>query len=457
MFGSRFFRRRILARRSIFNGAHDQTFKFVIQPLIIGSGVLFVAYGTARNQKAMAMAYRDPYYPPIHVAPVMREAADWVVAGVGPRSYYCAKKGCVFSEEYWTDSAPTLPKQTNPMAVSLKENPEIWTNLKDQETSGGVTLVKCIKPGVDLPETSVGAIAGDEESYETFRDLFDTVLQKGFGSCEPKSPSSFDVSEISDSSIDPSGEYIIATNLRTSHNCRGFNLPPSTNFLERRSVEKGIVKSLLTLTGDIAGEYFPLNGSRSFVARREGMSPQKEKSLQSKGALFDAESMEKLVSGSCRHWPDARGVFHNQAEDVFVFVNDEDHLSIMARSEGSDFQAAAKRFQSASSGVKDVLSAQGFEMMSSERLGNITASPANLGTSLRAGATMKLPSLSQRSDFAELARGMGLSAPKCVQGVCEVMTAGDPTKTEIEMINTMITSAGKLVEMEKSLASGGSI
>merc|ERR1719464_819866 len=140
---------RQVARRTLFSGAHDRTFKLVIQPTIIGAGLLFVAYGTARNQKAKAVAYRDPYYPPIHLAPAVREAADWVKAGIGDYPYYSAKKGCVFSEEYSIDTPPVMPKHTNPMAETLNADPVLWTELKDRRTTNGVTLIKVIKPGVD--------------------------------------------------------------------------------------------------------------------------------------------------------------------------------------------------------------------------------------------------------------------------------------------------------------------
>ena len=43
-------------------------------------------------------------------------------------------------------------------------------------------MQKCIQPGVDNPGTpsnfTVGVVAGDEESYETFRDLFNAIIEE---------------------------------------------------------------------------------------------------------------------------------------------------------------------------------------------------------------------------------------------------------------------------------------
>jgi creatine kinase len=344
------------------------------------------------------------------------------------------------------------------MAVTLKENPSLWTELKDRATSNGVTLVKCIKTGVDLPNSKVGIIAGDEESYQEFKEIFDPVIEKCHGfSADGVSTSNFDISQIQDSQIDPSGKIVLSTSVQSSRNLRGFQLPPCTDFLERRAVEKAIVKSLQSLEGDLAGDYMPLHGSRSFVSRRHGMDKKTEAELRAKGTAYGPDRMEILTTGAGRHWPDARGVYNNNAGDVFVTVNDEDHLQIMTRTEGGDIQANAARFADASQQILNTLQSQGFEVMTDERLGNITVSPANLGNGLRAGARMNIPNLSSRSDFAAITQIMGLEAENCVRGVCDVSSANVLGKTEVELVNTMIAGTSKLVKMEQALERGGSI
>ena len=63
------------------------------------------------------------------------------------------------------------------------------------------------------------------------------------------------------------------------------------------------------MTGDLQGDYFPLNGSRSYAPKPTGMSVEKEESLRSKGNLFQEPDSTLLLSSGCgRHWPDARGM-----------------------------------------------------------------------------------------------------------------------------------------------------
>merc|ERR1712141_770942 len=73
-----------------------------------------------------------------------------------------------------------------------------------------------------------------------------------------------DVSKISDTKMDPTGKYILTTRCRTGRSVRGFRLPPCCSFEERRDIERVIVKGLMKLEGDLAGEYFPLAGMHVF-------------------------------------------------------------------------------------------------------------------------------------------------------------------------------------------------
>ena len=65
----------------------------------------------------------------------------------------------------------------------------------------------------------------------------------------------------SDTKIDPTGKYILTSRCRTGRSLRGFRLPPCCSFEERREIERLIVKGLMKLDGDLAGEYFPLAGN----------------------------------------------------------------------------------------------------------------------------------------------------------------------------------------------------
>ena len=73
---------------------------------------------------------------------------------------------------------PELSKHNNWMSKSL--TPEVYEKLRDKITPNGFTLDQAIQTGVDNPGhpfiMTVGCVAGDEESYDTFAELFDPVI-----------------------------------------------------------------------------------------------------------------------------------------------------------------------------------------------------------------------------------------------------------------------------------------
>lgn len=176
------------------------------------------------------------------------------------------------------EEIPDLSNHTSFMADVLRLNPEIWDKLKDLETPNGVTFAKCIKTGMDNPGhpmiKTVGMVAGDEESYETFKALFDPVIDGRHGGYPPdaKHPTDLDYTKLSDLNIDPEGKYVISTRIRTGRSIRGIPLPPSCSKEQRREIERVLTKALKTLDGELAGDYYPLTGSYSYAEKPGGMT-----------------------------------------------------------------------------------------------------------------------------------------------------------------------------------------
>merc|ERR1719258_594270 len=126
------------------------------------------------------------------------------------------------------------------MAEVLRKNPKIYDNLKNVQTKKGVTLAACIKTGMDNkghPQIkTVGMTAGDEECYETFKEIFDPVID-----------------ELSKTDIDPYNKYVLTSRVRTGRSIRGFKLPPTISFQERRDIEALVTTALLGMKGDLKG------------------------------------------------------------------------------------------------------------------------------------------------------------------------------------------------------------
>merc|ERR1712099_69479 len=96
------------------------------------------------------------------------------------------------------------------------------------------------------------------------------------------------------------------------------------------------------MEGELKGKYFPLHGSKSMEG---AMDKDKEEKLRSNGNLFQEPDSTLLLSSGCgRHWPDARGIFHNKDENVFVWINEEDHSRLISMEKGDDVKGIISRF-----------------------------------------------------------------------------------------------------------------
>jgi len=106
--------------------------------------------------------------------------------------------------------------------------------------------------------------------------------------------------------------------------------------------------------------------------------------------LFQEPDSTLLLSGGMgRHWPDARGIYHNNDQNLFVWLNEEDHMRVVSMQPGRDMREVAARFMRACNEVE----ATGLKFMQNDHLGWVLTCPSNLGTGLRAGCQVSLKSL----------------------------------------------------------------
>jgi creatine kinase len=440
----------------------------------MASGAAALSLG-AWKTKAAPTACEE--YPPTGLSANVRSLPAWIQAGCGDTPYNCPEKNATFAVDGKTpDKMPDLSKHSNFMAEFLTKHPEVYDKLKNRKTKGGVTLANCIKTGVDNPGhphiKTVGVVACDEESYTTFKELFDPIISDRHNGYGPDGiqPTNMDLNQLSNTDIDPECKYVLTTRVRTGRSVAGFKLPPLIGFQERRDLEALCVKGLMSMGGDLKGDYFPLNGSKSYPPKPNGMSVDKEESLRKMGNLFqEPDSTLLLASGMGRHWPDGRGVFHNDGANLFVWVGEEDHLRIVSMQgsrdkpthEGKQIKEVTARFMRACAEVTKVLKANGSGFMHNDHLGYVLTCPSNLGTGLRAGTMVMLPKLSARKDWKQLLGAMGLQArgtggvdSASTGGTWDISNADRIGKGEVELVNILIEGAAQLVKWESALDSG---
>jgi len=279
-----------------------------------------------------------------------------------------------------------------------------------------------------------------------------------------------DIEKLSNTDIDPECKYVLTTRVRTGRSVKGFELPPTISFEKRRELEALCVKGLMSMEGDLKGDYFPLHGSKSYAPKPDGMPEAKEEELRAMGNLFqEPDSTLLLASGMGRHWPDGRGVFHNDNKNLFVWVGEEDHLRIVSMqgsrdapsNEGKQIKEVTARFMRACEQVAKVLKDNGSDFMHNDHLGWVLTCPSNLGTGLRAGTMVMLPKLSARPDWKQFCGAMGLQTrgtggvdSASTGGTWDVSNADRIGKGEVDLVNILIEGAAQLVKWETMLDAG---
>jgi len=372
-----------------------------------------------------------------------------------------------FPTEVCPAELPDLSGHFSLMAEALQGSPHLYGLLRSLRTKDGVSLARIIKPGMDNKGhrmiKSMGLVAGDEHCFHTFRPLFDAVVALRYGVrwtvASSVHPTSMDPMQVSKESMDTSGRYVDSVQVRIGRNLSGLRFPPACSKEERREAERLLVGALLELNGGIAGSYYPIAGSQSFVAQPGGMSEADEAKLKEQCAFFwKPDSTLALAAGLGRQWPDARGIFTSSQGDLWAWMNEEDHLRLFSAQNGSNLQEAFARLCRAESSMQSRLKQAGYDWAHSKRLGFLATSPANLGTSLCATAFMRLPQISQQAKFRSLCKSLHLQAQRSgTSGLWAISNSERLGSSEVDQVNCVITGCRILIETEMQLEGGSTM
>lgn len=320
---------------------------------------------------------------------------------------------------------------------------ETYIALAGHKTGSGFTLADAVRSGVENPDSSVGIYAGDAESYELFRDVYNPVIQ----SYHKFGPESVHKSDLGDDdfsleNLDPEGTRINSTRIRVGRNLAGLPFAPAITREQRQEVERRVVQALNELEGELAGQYFSLAN----MAEEDRVRLVEDHFLFKKGDRF-LES-----AGANRDWPEARGIFHTPDKKFLVWVNEEDQLRIISMQQGGDMGGVFNRLRKA---IKTLEAKLGFA--THPRLGNLSSCPTNLGTAMRASVHVKLPKFSAQPEFKEFCETLGVSVrgihgehSESEGGVYDISNTQRLGLSEVDAVRLIHAGVKALLEKEAS-------
>merc|ERR1711990_1410705 len=344
---------------------------------------------------------------------------------------------------------PTIKSEHSLVAKHVTK--EKWDKLGELKTdTTGFTLAKAIACAVEFDDQHCGIYAGDKDSYEMFKDVFDPLICEYHGlPADFSHTSDMDVSKIN-GNINPEVP-VHSVRIRVGRSIQGFGLSPGITKDQRVGVENLMKGAFAKFAGDLAGNYYPLTGMDEAVRQQ----------LVDDHFLFMSGDPNLKVAGMERDWPEGRGIFHNAAKTFLLWVNEEDQMRIISMQKGGDVRGVFERLARGIKAVGDSVKAEsGKDFALSEQYGYIHSCPTNLGTGMRASVMIDLPGYTKEGLPAlqkrceELAvqprgtRGESGGFDGCTYDVSNKHRLGH---SEVALIQTMIDGVNTLWEGDEAL------
>jgi len=274
----------------------------------------------------------------------------------------------------------------HPDAASLVKKhltPERYERLKALKTPSGFTLDDAIRSGITHPDSSVGIYAGDSESYPLFSDVFTPIIQEyhGLGQTPPRHIRK--ITALALPPLDPDAKFIRSVRIRVARSLAGIPFPNHITRAERLGVESRVVEASASLPPALSGTYI----------RFSDLSQTRLDALVSEKLAFPKGDRFQEAAGMNRDFPAGRGVFLSSDKRFRIWVNEEDHLRIMAVEKGADLGRVLGTFVTGLTHLEHSL-----DFAFDPGRGYLNACPTNLGTAMRAGVHIHLPYLAQKQD-----------------------------------------------------------
>jgi protein-arginine kinase len=351
------------------------------------------------------------------------------------------------------------------MAISLLYkylDAELERRLATRATPSGWTFADLTRCGRAFPNCDIGVHAGDAASYEVFAPLLDPIIADVHGlvpggsglwagtrpedGCAPGRPVVLGRSSSERPRIDSDLRDDLAvlwTTVRVTRNLRSSQFPALMGRRARLEAERRIHTALAALGPRYDGRYYRL---------AELPSPRRS-TLAAHNLCFDEKDRYLAAAGITRDWPEGRALWSTDDRRLVVWVNEEDHLRILSRSPDGDLASCLARARELAWSLEELL---GFQH--DERLGYLASCPSNVGTGLRASATLRLPRLAERPEaLTELIECLGLDLrgrrgerSEPIDAVVDVANRRRLGASEAESVERLADAIGELLAAERA-------
>ena len=332
--------------------------------------------------------------------------------------------------------------------------------------AGKQRLLKCLRSGIENPDSEMGCYACQPSDYDDFRPFFSRVLAR-----HHKVP---DVAQhVNDWRLEtvdglPEDRVLdlarlglppVSMRIRVARNLRDFPLPGSMTKDDRVRLESRMMAAFEVLIGrpEFGGGYHSLTpGNPCFIDNR------KYTEFVEAHIMFKNMDDDRYLTaaGIASDWPHGRGCYFSADRRVIIWVGEEDHLRIMCMQTGTVLNDVFDRLKA----TLDVVEAiNGLDFAYSGSYGVVTSCPTNLGTGMRASLHIALPNLTSDGTDTRakaIARPLGLSVrglggehtPIGEDGTVDISPSARFCVTEAEILARLYKGVDALLAEENRTA-----
>lgn len=203
-----------------------------------------------------------------------------------------------------------------------------------------MTFYKCIKTGLDNPDSGLGCYAMTPKDYSKFGAFFDKVIRDYHGdeSGDKKHITDWNVDD-ADYDVKKLGQDELSMRVRVGRNLVGFNLPGEMDKDERIKFEHKMLPAFDQLKEKYGGTVYSLSPDFGDMGANPNLiTNEKYQELVDAHVMFkdmDADPYLKSA-GISSDWPYGRGCWQSDDKMRIIWFGEEDQLRIMCMKKGSD-------------------------------------------------------------------------------------------------------------------------
>jgi protein-arginine kinase len=322
-------------------------------------------------------------------------------------------------------------------------NPALYEQLAPLKTRTGFTLAAAIQSGLENPDSHIGIYAGDAHSYSLFAPVLDPIIH-AYHAVKKDVEHRPGLDEITLASLDPDKAFILSTRIRVARNLSGFCFPCHISSQDRIQVASLVSGAAKNLPRELGGSYL------SF----KDLSPAQLQACITRKQAFPRGDRFQEAAGINRDFPEARGIFSSRDKQFMIWVNEEDHLRIIALEASADISGVFNRLCRGLGHLGSQL-----EFAVDKQYGFLTSCPTNIGTTMRAGVHIRLKKLEKNqallnnlvNQYQLQIRGTGGEKTSVEHGVFDISNKQRLGISETQIIRNLHSGLAAIIQAEKGL------